>query len=168
MISERWRLAANVTFSVCGAFCSVLTVKPWFGTAEIRHTPPPPNRTVALPPSDGTVYTPAPPSSHPGSPPPPGDRGGVVRALGVGVGVGVGPGGSSLVRDGVGRGARLVGDGLGVAVTVLDTVGRGGAGSSFGAVCATGAVGRVEPTTKWIVMMTAVTLAAVQDSQMIR
>jgi hypothetical protein len=55
-----------------------------------------------------------------------------------------------------------------VAVTVLDTVGRGGAGSSFGAVCATGAVGRVEPTTKWIVMMTAVTLAAVQDSQMIR
>ncbi|MEV8127327.1 hypothetical protein AB0P07_25090 [Streptomyces sp. NPDC085944] len=97
----------------------------------------------------------------------------MVRALGVGAGVGVGPGGSSLVRDGVGRGARLVGDGLvcdglGVAVTVLDTVGRGGAGSSFGAVCATGAVGRVEPTTKLIVMMTAVTLAAVQDSQMIR
>ncbi|GAA4988140.1 hypothetical protein GCM10023257_30080 [Streptomyces hyderabadensis] len=143
-------------------------MKPWFGTAEIRHTPPPPNRTVALPPSEGTVYTPAPPSSQPGPPPPAGVREAVVRALGVGVGVGAGSGGAWLVWDGVGLGARLVGDGLGVAVTVLETVGRGGAGSSFGAVCATGAVGRVDPTTKWIVMMTAVTLAAVQDSQMIR
>lgn len=94
----------------------------------------------------------------------------MVRGLGVGVGVTVASGsvGSALVRDGDGLGVRLVGEGLGVAVTVLDTVGRGGAGSSFGAVCATGAVGRVDPTTKWIVMMTAVTLAAVQDSQMIR
>ncbi|NHI04827.1 hypothetical protein STPH2_0190 [Streptomyces sp. KO7888] len=160
----------NVTFSVCGAPCSVLTVKPRFGTAEIRHTPPPPNRTVALPPSDGTVYTPAPPSSHPWSPPPVGGRGGVVLGLGVGVGVGVrvGSGGFSPVREGVGLGLRLVGDGDGEGCTVLETVGRGEAGSSFGAVCATGAVGRVEPTTKWIVMMTAVTLAAVQDSQMIR
>ncbi|NEB58522.1 hypothetical protein G3I61_01975 [Streptomyces diastaticus] len=143
-------------------------MKPRFGTAEIRHTPPPPNRTVALPPSDGTVYTPAPPSSHPGSPPAAGGRGAVVRGLGVGVGAGGDADGSRLVRDGAGLGARRVGDGPGVAVTVLDTVGRGGSGSSFGAVCATGAVGRVEPTTKWIVMMTAVTLAAVQDSQMSR
>jgi hypothetical protein len=141
-------------------------VKPRFGTAEIRHTPLPPNRTVALPPSDGTVYTPDPPSSHPGSPPPAGGRGGVVRGLGVGVGVG--SGGFALVRDGAGLGFRLVGDGLGVGFTVLETEGRGGVGSSFGAVWATGAVGRVEPTTKWIVRMTAVTLAAVQDSQMIR
>ncbi len=170
MISERWRLAANVTVSVPGSLCSVLTVNPWFGTAEIRHTPPPPNRTVALPPSDGTVYTPAPPSSHPRSPPSPpppvGCGGGVVRRLGVGVGVG--SGGFALVRDGDGLGLRLVGDGLGEGFSVLVTVGRGDVGSSFGAVCATGAVGRVEPTTKWIVMMTAVTLAAVQDSQMIR
>ncbi|MFA3878079.1 hypothetical protein ABS735_31235 [Streptomyces sp. MMCC 100] len=92
----------------------------------------------------------------------------MVRGLGVGVGVSVGSGGSSLVRDGVGLGFRLVGDGVGEGRTVLEAVGRGEAGSSFGAVCATGAVGRVEPTTKWIVMMTAVTLAAVQDSQMIR
>ncbi|MFJ6070666.1 hypothetical protein ACIQFU_07410 [Streptomyces sp. NPDC093065] len=91
-----------------------------------------------------------------------------MRGLGVGVGVTVGSGGASLVRDGVGRGFRLVGDGVGEGFTLLETVGRGVAGSSFGAVCATGAVGRVEPTTKWIVMMTAVTLAAVQDSQMIR
>ncbi|MFC9466525.1 hypothetical protein [Streptomyces coelicoflavus] len=94
----------------------------------------------------------------------------MVRGLGVGVGVGVrvGSGGSALVRVGVGLGLRAVGDGDGEGFTVRETVGRGEAGSSFGAVCATGAVGRVEPTTKWIVMMTAVTLAAVQDSQMIR
>ncbi|MFI1753095.1 hypothetical protein [Streptomyces sp. NPDC020571] len=92
----------------------------------------------------------------------------MVRGIGVGVGVAVGSGGRTLVRDGSGLGFRLVGDGLGVAVTVLETVGRGGAGNSSGAVWATGAVGRVDPTTKWMVMMTAVTLAAVQDSQMIR
>ncbi|MGY5627838.1 hypothetical protein ACW7N6_02105 [Streptomyces sp. UC1A3] len=55
VISDRWRLAENVTVSVCGPLCSVLTVKPRSGTAEIRHTPTSPNRTVALPPSDGTV-----------------------------------------------------------------------------------------------------------------
>ncbi|MFH9599425.1 hypothetical protein ACH4MK_01940 [Streptomyces rochei] len=86
----------------------------------------------------------------------------------VGVGVGVGSGGFSLLRDGVGLGLRLVADGLGEGSTVLDGPGRGDCGGSPGADCATGAVGRVEPTTKWIVMMTAVTLAAVQDSQMIR
>ncbi|WP_239080925.1 hypothetical protein [Streptomyces coelicoflavus] len=95
-----------------------------------------------------------------------------MRGLGAGVGVRVGSVGSALVRDGVGLGFRLVGDGDGdgdaEGFTVREAVGRGEAGSSFGAVCATGAVGRVEPTTKWIVMMTAVTLAAVQDSQMIR
>jgi hypothetical protein len=96
----------------------------------------------------------------------------VARAVGVGVGVGVGvragSAGFSPVREGVGLGFRLVADGLGEAVAVFDGVVRGDCGSSFGADCATGAVGRVEPTTKWIVMMTAVTLAAVHDSQMIR
>lgn len=143
-------------------------MKPWLGTADTRHTPWAPNRTVALPPSDGTVYTPEPPSSHPGSPPPAGDCGGVDRAVGVGVGVGLGSGGFSGVRDGVGVGFRLVADAAGEGFAVLEGVGPGGAGSSFGADCATGAVGRVEPTTKWIVMMTAVTLAAVHDSQMSR
>ncbi|MFF0511339.1 hypothetical protein [Streptomyces sp. NPDC004250] len=164
--SERWRLAENVTVSFSGSLCSVLTVKPWFGTAEIRHTPEPPNRTVALPPSEGTVYTPAPPSSHPGSPPSPGGRGEVVGAVGVGFAVGLG--GFVLVRDGVGLGFRLAGEARGEGFAVLDGLGAGEAGGSFGADCATGAVGRVEPTTKWIVMMTAVTLAAVHDSQMIR
>jgi hypothetical protein len=55
VISERWRFAENVTVSVGASVRLVLTVKPRFGTAEIRHTASSPNRTVALPPSDGTV-----------------------------------------------------------------------------------------------------------------
>ncbi|CAL9677483.1 hypothetical protein SUDANB1_08160 [Streptomyces sp. enrichment culture] len=55
MISDRWRLAENVTVRVCAPVRLVLTVNPWFGTAEIRHTASSPNRTVALPPSEGTV-----------------------------------------------------------------------------------------------------------------
>ncbi|MER7053621.1 hypothetical protein [Streptomyces sp. NPDC000351] len=172
VISDRWRLAENVTVSVCGSLWLVLAVKPRSGTAEIRHTRSLPNRTVTLPPSLGTVCTPAPPSSHPGSLPPVPGRAGVVRAVGVAVAVAVGLGsraaGVSVLRDGVGLGRRLVADGLGEGRSVSDGVGRGDAGDSFGADCATGAVGRVEPTTKWIVMMTAVTLAAVHDSQMIR
>ena len=169
VISERWRLAENVTVSFCASPCSVLTVKPWSGTADTRHTPSPPKRTVALPPSDGTVYTPAPPSSQAAGPTASDDGvGEVVRA--VGVGVGLGSGGCALLRDGagLGPGARLLGDGLpGEGLPVPDGAGAGDEGSS-GADCATGAVGRVEPTTKWIVRMTAVTLAAVQESQMIR
>ncbi|WP_395570579.1 hypothetical protein [Streptomyces sp. BK79] len=169
MISDRWRLAENVTVSVRGPLWLVVAVKPRSGTAETRHTPPSPNRTVALPPSDDTVWTPAPPCSHPAPPPPPaGDGGAVARAVGVGVGVTAGSEGLSLVREGVGLGFRLVADGLGEAVAVFDGVVCGDRGSSFGADWATGAVGRVDPTTKWIVMMTAVTLAAVHDSQMIR
>ncbi|MGW4955307.1 hypothetical protein [Streptomyces parvulus] len=86
----------------------------------------------------------------------------------MGVGVAAGLGGLVVVRDWDGLGLRLVADGLGEGFAVLDGAGAGEAGSSFGADCATGAVGRVDPTTKWIVMMTAVTLAAVHDSQMIR
>ncbi|MEU4142685.1 hypothetical protein [Streptomyces parvulus] len=88
----------------------------------------------------------------------------------MGVGVAAGLGGLVVVRDGDGDGLgpRLVADGLGEGFAVPDGAGVGEAGSSFGADCATGAVGRVEPTTKWIVMMTAATLAAVHDSQMIR
>lgn len=40
VISERCRSPANVTVRVSGALCVVLAVKPWFGTAEMRHTPP--------------------------------------------------------------------------------------------------------------------------------
>ncbi|MGW0701755.1 hypothetical protein ACWD0A_21050 [Streptomyces sp. NPDC002867] len=92
--------------------------------------------------------------------------------------------GAVVVRDAgagvTGRGFTVVGDGLGVAVRLGfglgfgDGLGRadaeacGAAAKSFGADCATGAVGRVEPTTKWIVIMTAVTLAAVHDSQISR
>ncbi|MFI1398070.1 hypothetical protein [Streptomyces sp. NPDC020681] len=88
-----------------------------------------------------------------------------MRAAGVGVAVR----GFSVFRDGVGSGLR---DALGVVLGLRDGLGvaegDGEAAKSVGADCATGAVGLVDPTTKWTVMMTAVTLAAVQDSQMSR
>ncbi|NUK83689.1 hypothetical protein [Streptomyces lunaelactis] len=76
-------------------------------------------------------------------------------------------GGLSVFLGGFGLGVdRLgVGSGLGEALGVAGARGEAAA-KSFGADCATGAVGLVEPTTKWTVIMTAVTLAAVQDSQM--
>ncbi|MFJ8078139.1 hypothetical protein ACIQ7Q_30470 [Streptomyces sp. NPDC096176] len=81
--------------------------------------------------------------------------------------VGVAVRGFSEVLDG--EGLRALGFGLGLR----EGLGRGdaeacGAAKSFGADCATGAVGLVEPTTKWTVIITAVTLAAVHDSQMSR
>lgn len=110
------------------------------------------------------VCTPEPPSSQPT---PPGfapdcswEGGGVVRVTGDAVG------GLSVFLGGFGLGDdRLgVGSGLGEALGVAEA--RGEAVKSFAADWATGAVGLVEPTTKWTVIMTAVTLAAVQDSQM--
>jgi hypothetical protein len=75
----------------------------------------------------------------------------MVRAVGVGagVGVGVGPGSvaSSLLRDG-GLGLRLIAEGLGEGSAVVEGLGRGDFSGSRGADCATGAVGRVDPTTK--------------------
>lgn len=172
MISERWRSAANVTVSVCGALCRVLAVNPWLGTAEMRHTPPLPKRTVALPPWDAMVCTPEPPSAHPAaapSAPGPGVTGGgagvVVRVAGEGLVVR----GSAVVRVGAALGLRE-GVGLGVRDGEADGDGEaaGEAAKPSGADRATGAVGLVEPTTKWTVSMTAVTLAAVHDSQMSR
>ncbi|MET7617374.1 hypothetical protein [Streptomyces sp. NPDC005408] len=87
-----------------------------------------------------------------------------MRAAGVGDAVR----GLSVFRGGVG----LDEDGLGVGSGLGEALGRGvseacgEAAKSFAADCATGAVGLVEPTTKWTVIMTAVTLAVVQDSQM--
>ncbi|ALC19833.1 hypothetical protein ACH46N_01125 [Streptomyces pristinaespiralis] len=92
---------------------------------------------------------------------------GVSRAAGVGVAVR----GFSVVGVGVGDGVRTLGvgsalgEGEGLAAGEDD---RGAAAKSLGADCATGAVGLVEPTTKWTVIITAVTLAAVHDSQMSR
>ncbi|WP_257027324.1 MULTISPECIES: hypothetical protein [unclassified Streptomyces] len=146
MTSDRWRLAENVTVSVCAWVRLVLTVNPWFGTAEIRQTASSPNRTVTLPPSDGTVKTPAPPSWHPESSAPVGAPGVLVRPVGVGVGVGLGSDAGSLLR-GCGLGLRLLADGLGEGFAVVG-LGRGGFRGLLGADCATGAVGRVDPTTK--------------------
>ncbi|MCX4584985.1 hypothetical protein [Streptomyces sp. NBC_01481] len=76
-------------------------------------------------------------------------------------------GGLSVFLGGFGLGdGRLgVGSGLGEALGVAEACGEAVV-KSFAADWATGAVGLVEPTTKWTVIMTAVTLAAVQDSQM--
>ncbi|WP_142212980.1 hypothetical protein [Streptomyces sp. SLBN-118] len=83
------------------------------------------------------------------------------------MGIGDAVRGLSVFRGGVGLGldGLGVGSGLGEALGVAEARG-GSAAKSFAADCATGAVGLVEPTTKWTVIMTAVTLAAVQDSQM--
>lgn len=163
--SERCRPPEKVTVSAWGEVCRVLTVKPRLGTAEIRHTRPPPNRTVVFPPWAGTVCTPEPASVQPASLPPVSAGRGVGRA--VGVRGALGSGDVSAVRVGVGRGVRVLRDGLGEGDGGGDA-GRVAAGRSSGADCATGAVGRVEPTTKWMVTMTAVTLAAVQDSHISR
>ncbi|WP_229864553.1 hypothetical protein [Streptomyces djakartensis] len=69
-----------------------------------------------------------------------------MRAVGVGVGVGLGPAAGSLPRGG-GLGLRLLADGLGEGFAVVG-LGRGDFRGSPGADCATGAVGRVDPTTK--------------------
>ncbi|TXS57958.1 hypothetical protein EAO77_16490 [Streptomyces sp. t39] len=147
-------------------------MKPWLGTAEIRHTPPLPKRTVALPPWEEMVCTPEPPSAQPASVPSGpapcvtgGGAGVVVRAAGEGLAVR----GSAVVRVGAGPG-RCEGEGLGSGdgEGEGDTEAAGDAAKPSGADRATGAVGLVEPTTKWTVSMTAVTLAAVHDSQMSR
>ncbi|WP_432055959.1 hypothetical protein [Streptomyces sp. bgisy022] len=144
----------------------MLTVNPWSGTAEIRHTRPPPKRTVAFPPCEGTVCTPEPGPAHPVSPPPVSDGRGA--GLDAGARVGVGSGAASAVRDGDGLGLRVLGDALGEGAALRGGADRVAAGSSSGADWATGAVGRVESTTKEMVTMTAVTLAAVQDSHISR
>ncbi|KMO94382.1 hypothetical protein ACS04_29940 [Streptomyces roseus] len=138
-------------------------MKPRSGTAEIRHTPRLPYRTVTLPPCEGTVYRPAPPSAQ--STPPFGApvRGAPAEAL-AGVGEAAGgegrcdTGGEGLA-DALGAGA--LGDGV-VACHA------GGVSMTVGAERATGGVCRVEPTTNWTVASTAVTLAAVHDSHMSR
>ncbi|MGW7356300.1 hypothetical protein ACWGI0_06415 [Streptomyces sp. NPDC054802] len=118
------------------------------------------------------VCTPEPPSSQPR---PSADGwagvsfggGGVVRAAGVGVAVR----GFSAVFDGVGDGVRTLGVGRGLGEGEGAAAGEDDcaeAMKSSSADCATGAVGLVDPTTKWTVIITAVTLAAVHDSQMSR
>ncbi|KJY16394.1 hypothetical protein ADK53_07780 [Streptomyces sp. WM6373] len=137
-------------------------MKPRLGIAEIRHTPRLPYRTVTLPPCEGTVYRPAPPSSQStlrgaavlGAPD--------VALTGVGAAV-VGEGRCEAVGEGL---AETVGDG--VSAGGLPACQAGGVSMTVGADRATGGVCRVEPTTNWTVASTAVTLAAVHDSHMSR
>lgn len=64
VMSERWSALENVTVRVSSAVCDVVVLNPRLGTAEIRHTPRLPYRTVTLPPCAGTVCRPGPPSSQ--------------------------------------------------------------------------------------------------------
>ncbi|GGZ08172.1 hypothetical protein GCM10010343_37960 [Streptomyces avidinii] len=145
--------------------CDVVALKPRLGTAEIRHTPRLPYRTVALPPCEGTVCRPGPPSSQSTS-----GLGAVVRAAPEGFADGEGE------AEGVGRSVAL-GEALGDAEADGDgvpgegscTAGHaGGESKTRGADRATGGVWLVEPTTNWTVASTAVTLVAVHDSHMNR
>jgi hypothetical protein len=70
----------------------------------------------------------------------------LVRAVALGVGVGLGSVAGLLLRGG-GLGLRLLADGLGEGFAVVG-LGRGDFRDTRGADCATGAVGRVDPTTK--------------------
>ncbi|WP_234330995.1 hypothetical protein [Streptomyces sp. NRRL F-4474] len=160
--TDRWSALVNVTVRVLSEVCEVLVLKPRLGTAEIRHTPRLPYRTVTFPPWEGTVYRPAPPSSQStflGA----GVLGAPVVAL---TGVGAAAVGEGLC-DAVGEGpADAVGDG--VSADGLPACQAGGVSTTVGADRATGGVCRVEPTTNWTVASTAVTLAAVHDSHMSR
>ncbi|QES58592.1 hypothetical protein DEJ51_00385 [Streptomyces venezuelae] len=140
-------------------------MKPRLGTAEIRHTPRLPYRTVTLPPCEGTVCSPGPPFTQ--STP---ALGAVVR------GAAEGFAGGEDGAEGVGAPVAL-GEGLADAEAVGDgasgdgpcTAGQaGGESKTMGADRATGGVWRVEPTTNWTVASTAVTLVAVHDSHMNR
>ncbi|MFG2712377.1 hypothetical protein ACGFX2_17755 [Streptomyces goshikiensis] len=130
-----------------------------------------PYRTVALPPVDGTVCDPAPPPPQPWT--------GVVR--GVPAGEGSDPGAREGEREALAVAAAGVetcgpeaeGDGEALAEAEgepeTEAEGEGlGEGNMVGADRATGGFGRVEPATKSTVAMTAVTLAAVQDTHMSR
>lgn len=165
VITDRWSSLVNVTVRVSSAVCEVVALKPGLGTAEIRHTPRAPYRTVTLPPCDGTVCRPAPPCSQ--STP-------VLGALVPGA-----PD-EALAREGVAGeeegGCVSVGEGLAEAVAVgeawsgawLPACQAGGVSMTTGAERATGGVCLVDPTTNWTVARTAVTLAAVHDSHMSR
>lgn len=163
--TDWWSEPLNVTVRVSSSVCEVVALKPRLGTAEIRHTPRLPYRTVTLPPCEGTVCRPGPPvpQSTPG-------LGAAVRAVAEGFADGEdgaeGVGASVTVGEGLGD-AEAVGDGG--PGEVFCTAGHaGGESKTMGADRATGGVWRVEPTTNWTVASTAVTLVAVHDSHMNR
>ncbi|TDU74611.1 hypothetical protein EDD91_1256 [Streptomyces sp. KS 21] len=159
VMTDRWSALVNVTVRVSSAFCEVVALNPRAGIAEMRHTPRLPYRTVALPPCEGTVCRPAPPSSQ------------STAGFGVlGRGVFEAFAGLGAVAEGEGR-CDTVGEGL------VDAVGdgglwpacqAGGVSMTVGADRATGGVCPVVPTTNWTVRSTAVTLVAVHDSHMNR
>lgn len=160
VVSERWVALRKVTVRVSGTSCFVLVVKPGAGTAETRQIASAPMLNVTRPPTDCMLCTPAPPRQLLGALCPPvvaavvGGRvvGVLVDGVAVGVLRGVGAGGV--------RGAEVAGtSGLGGADGVLKTV---------GSARAVGGSGEVECTTKRTARKAAVTVTAVQHSQIAR
>ena len=139
---ERWSAPENVTVRESAAVCDVEVLKPRPEIAEIRHTPRLPYRTVTLPPCEGTVCRPGPPSWQSTA----GGFGAVVRPAveEVLVGVEAEGDGRSVAEGGTlaeGLGGGSLGEGLGGGSHA------GGESMTVGADRATGGVRLVEPTT---------------------
>lgn len=164
VMTERWSALVKVTVRVSSAVCDVVALNPRPGIAEIRHTPPLPYRTVTLPPCEGTVCRPGPPSSQSTE-----GFGAVVRGVPVEAFAGV-----DVDAEGDGCPVAVgepLADGLGdcgLGDWPCPACHAGGESKTIGADRATGGVCLVEPTTNWTVTSTAVTLAAVHDSHMSR
>ncbi len=159
VVSERWFALEKVTVRVSGASWSVLVVKPGDGTAETRQIASAPMLNVTRPPTDCMLCTPTPPLQvfdvlRPFTGAVVGGRvvGGLVDGVTVGVLRGVGVSGV-LGAEVAGMSRPGVGDG------VLKTV---------GSACAVGGSGAVECTTKRTARKAAVTVRAVQHSQIMR
>ncbi|MET9886171.1 hypothetical protein ABZZ20_24165 [Streptomyces sp. NPDC006430] len=164
VMTERWSSLVNVTVRVSSAACDMVVLNPRLGTAEIRHTPALPYRTVALPPCEEMVCRPGPPSSQSTA-----DFGVLVpvapdEALAGAETEAEGEGGSVTLGEPL---ADALGDG-GLVDCRCVACQAGGVSKSIGADRATGGVCLVEPTTNWTVASTAVTLVAVHDSHMSR
>jgi hypothetical protein len=160
VVSERCVALRNVTVRVSGESWVVLVVKPGAGTAETRQIASAPMLKVTRPPTDCMLCTPTPPRQVLDEVRPPvvaavvGGR--VVGGRVDGVAVGVLRG----VAAGEVRGADVAGtSGLG---------GEDGALKSVGSARAVGGSGDVECTTKRTARKAAVTVRAVQHSQIMR
>ncbi|MFF7300089.1 hypothetical protein ACN6AT_30630 [Streptomyces sp. JL4002] len=162
--TDRWSELLKVTDRVLSEVCEVVALKPRLGMAEIRHTPRLPYRTVTLPPWEGTVCSPAPPSSQSTDVRGAVDRELTAEALGEPGVEALGEGFCVAVGDGLAEGVGDAGSGDGLCPASQ----AGGVSMTMGADRATGGECRVEPTTNWTVASTAVTLAAVHDSHMSR
>lgn len=159
VVSERWFELENVTVNVSGALWLVLVVKPGAGTAETRQIASAPMLNVTRPPTDCMLCTPTPPRQ-------------LLDAFWPPAGDVVGGRGADVLGDGVAVGVRRavgVSGVLGADVAGTRTPGvEDGAVKTVGSAWAVGGSGAVECTTKRTARKAAVTVRAVQHSQIRR